>query len=181
MRHRNHRFILGRKKEHREALIANLAAALLRHGKIQTTLVKAKALRPFVERIISMAKRAKQAPTPERALYLRRLAIARVRDKEAIAMLFNEKVDEFMNRPGGYTRIYKLGQRRGDAAEMALIQLISADDEGYSKSRKKGSAKPKAVKAASEEAAPVATAEAETVATAEEAPAEASAEEKKAE
>ncbi|KAF0093854.1 MAG: large subunit ribosomal protein L17 [Puniceicoccaceae bacterium 5H] len=173
--------------------MANLAAALIKHGKIQTTLPKAKALRPFVERIISMAKRAKNAPTPERALYLRRLAVSRVRDNEAIAILFNEKVEEFLNREGGYTRIYKLGNRRGDAAEMALIQLIPADDEGYSKSRKKGSAKPKAVKAAAQEEAPTAgaaaaAAEAESVAVAEaepEAPEaaeeEASSEEKKGE
>ncbi len=79
--------------------------------------------------------------SPERRLHLRRLAISRVRDKNAVATLFNERVSEFLNRPGGYTRIYKLGNRIGDAAEMAVIQLIPANDEGYTKRRasRKGS------------------------------------------
>ncbi len=137
MRHLKHRFQLGRKKEHRIALMSNLGAALLRHGRIQTTLPKAKALRPFIEKIITFAKKAEGA-TPERALHYRRLALSRVRDKEAVATLFNERVSEFSNRNGGYTRIYKLGTRIGDAAEMAVIQLISAEDEGYPKKPRKG-------------------------------------------
>lgn len=135
MRHLKHRNQLGRKKEHRQALMSNLAAALLRHGRIQTTLPKAKALRPFVEKVITLACKAKGA-SPERALHLRRQAISRVRDKEAVASLFREKVDMFSDRAGGYTRIYKLGTRLGDAAEMAVIQLIPAEDEGYPKKRR---------------------------------------------
>ena len=136
MRHLKHRFQLGRKKEHRIALMSNLGAALLRHDRIQTTLPKAKALRPFIEKIITLAKKAENA-TPEKALHYRRLALSRVRDKEAVGMLFNDKASSFSARSGGYTRIYKLGTRTGDAAEMAVIQLIGAEDEGYSKKSRK--------------------------------------------
>lgn len=128
--------------------MSNLAAALLRHGRIKTTLPKAKALRPFIEKIITLAKRARGA-SPERALHFRRLAVSRVRDKDAVAVLFNERADEFVDRPGGYTRIYKLGARVGDAAEMAVIQLIPASDEGYAK-KGRGKAASKAAKTPAE-------------------------------
>jgi large subunit ribosomal protein L17 len=134
MRHLKHRFILGRKKEHRAALMSNLASALLRHGKIKTTLTKAKALRPFVEPVITLAVKASSASV-EQALHYRRQAISKLRDKDAVATLFNERAQMFTERPGGYTRIYKLGTRLGDAAEMAVIQLIPAEDEGYPKRR----------------------------------------------
>ena len=130
MRHLKHRHQLGVKKAHRLAKMANLAVAIITHGRIKTTLAKAKALRPFIEKIITMARKAKKAE-PARAVYLRRLAISRIRDKVAVKTLFNEKVDQFANRNGGYTRIYKLGPRRGDAAEMAIIEFIAADDQGY--------------------------------------------------
>ena len=121
--------------------MSNLGAALLRHGRIQTTLPKAKALRPFIEKIITLAKKAEGA-SPERALHYRRLALSRIRDKDAVATLFNERASAFTQRSGGYTRIYKLGTRIGDAAEMAVIQLIPAEDEGYPKKpRKKKPAK----------------------------------------
>jgi large subunit ribosomal protein L17 len=116
------------------ALMANMATALIRHGRIETTLAKAKALRPFVERLITLAKRAQSLPK-DKALHLRRQALARLRDKKMVEFLFAERVQQFLNRPGGYTRIYKLGQRRGDAAEMALIAFLDADDEGYDKRR----------------------------------------------
>ena len=128
MRHRKHSNQLGVKKEHREALLANLSTALITHGKIKTTLKKAKALRPFVEKVITLAKKG--------SLHNRRIAIARVRDTGVVHELFEEKVEQFRDRNGGYTRIYKLGTRRGDAAEMALIELIDADDEGYGKKTK---------------------------------------------
>ncbi len=140
MRHLKHRFQLGRKKEHRIALMSNMGAALLRHGRIQTTLPKAKALRPFIEKIITLAKKAEGA-TPEKALHYRRLALSRVRDRDAVALLFNERASAFTKRDGGYTRIYKLGTRIGDAAEMAVIQLIPAEDEGYAKKTRKRPAK----------------------------------------
>jgi large subunit ribosomal protein L17 len=155
MRHRKHRFQLGRKKEHREALMANLAVALLTHGRIRTTLAKAKALRPFIEKIVTLAKKAKAA-SPERALYLRRLAISRVRDRAAIRQLFDERVDEFTERAGGYTRIYKLQRRIGDGAELALIEFVAGSDEGYPKRRKSGG-KAKKTANADKESAPAAT------------------------
>ena len=143
MRHLKHRHELGVKKAHRPALMANLALALIKEGRIKTTLAKAKALRPFIEKIITLAKNGTLAD--------RRLAASRLRNKEAVQLLFNEKVEEFKDRQGGYTRIYKIGTRVGDAAEMALIELIPAADEGYGKKRKK-KAKKTAKKAAEEKA-----------------------------
>ena len=114
-------------------MMGNLSVALITHGRIQTTLTKAKALRPFIEKIITFAKKAEAANDTARKLHYRRLAISRVRDKKAVAKLFDERASEFTERNGGYTRIYKVGQRVGDAAEMALIELIDGNDEGYSK------------------------------------------------
>lgn len=137
MRHAKHRFQLGVKKEHRKALITNLAAALIEHGRIQTTITKAKALRPFVEKVITLAKKAEATEDKAKKLHYRRLAYARMRNlKDAVNLLFDEKVSEFLKRPGGYTRIYKLLPRVGDAAEMALIELVPGDDTGYKKQKK---------------------------------------------
>ncbi len=133
MRHSKRRHKLGVTGPHRSAMLGNLSVALITHGRIQTTLAKAKALRPFIEKVITLAKKAETANDAARKLHFRRLAISRVRDKQAVAQLFDERVTEFIERNGGYTRIYKLGQRIGDAAEMALIELIDAQDEGYSK------------------------------------------------
>jgi len=143
MRHRKHRNQLGVKKEHREALLANLSTALIQHGRIKTTLKKAKALRPFVEKVITLAKKG--------SLHDRRMAIARVRDVGAVHELFDEKAEQFADRNGGYTRIYKIGTRRGDAAEMALIELIPAEDEGYSKPKAKKATKKSTKKTAKKE------------------------------
>jgi large subunit ribosomal protein L17 len=156
-------------------MMGNLSVALITHGRIETTLAKAKALRPFIEKVITLAKKAEQANDAARKLHFRRLAVARVRDKKAVAKLFDERAAEFVNRPGGYTRIYKVGQRIGDAAEMALIELIDASDEGYEKPKRKAAPKAKAkAKAKAEPEATEAEAPAEEVAT-EEAPAEAAA------
>ena len=144
MRHSKRRHILGVLGPHRSAMLGNLSAALITHGRIKTTLAKAKALRPFIEKVITLAKKAHQANDAARTLHFRRLAISRVRDKKAVAELFDNKVSEFLERAGGYTRIYKLGQRVGDAAEMALIELIDGSDEGYTKTNKKKAAKTKA-------------------------------------
>jgi len=168
MRHSKRRHILGVSGPHRSALLGNLSVALITHGRIKTTLAKAKGLRPFIEKVITLAKKAHQANDAARKLHFRRLAISRVRDKKAVAELFDTKVEEFINRPGGYTRIYKLGQRVGDAAEMALIELINASDEGYPKPSKKAG-KPAAKKEAEAE---VAEAEATEDSIAEEAEAE---------
>ena len=178
MRHRVQRHSLGLKKEHREQVVAQLAAQLIEHGRIQTTLAKAKAVRPYVEKVITLAVRAKKSSDEARGIALRRLAVSRLRSEEMAKVLFTEKVDQFLNRSGGYTRIYKLIKRRGDGADMAIIELIAADDEGYNSKRKsakkkpaakakKTEATPAAVEAVAEEA-PVAVAEAESVASIEE-------------
>ncbi len=150
-------------------MMSNMAASLIEHGRIQTTLTKAKALRPFIEKIITKAKQAAAKTEKKDALHLRRLALADVRNEDAITKLFNELHKEFTNRNGGYTRIYKLGaQRQSDAAELALIEFVKADDPGYKKSKgkkakgkKSGGKKAKADAAApAAEAAPAPAAEA---------------------
>jgi large subunit ribosomal protein L17 len=125
MRHTKHRFELGIKKEHRESLVANLASQLFTYGRIKTTLVKAKALRPFAEKMITLAKKASKAERVEEKLHFRRLALARVRSKVAVRKLFTEDVQQFLDRAGGYTRIYKLVPRVGDGAPMGLIEYVS--------------------------------------------------------
>jgi large subunit ribosomal protein L17 len=160
MRHNKHHASLGVTREHRKAMLSNMGASLIKHGRIETTLTKAKALRPFIEKVITKAKQAAAKTEPKDALHLRRLALSDVRDETAVTLLFNEKHKEFTNRNGGYTRIYKLGpQRIGDAAEMALIELIAADDVGYSKSKGKKKGTKKAKPAA--EAAPATEAKAD--------------------
>jgi len=141
MRHAKHRHQLGRKKEHREALMANLAAALIRNKRIKTTLPKAKALRPFIEKIITLAKKADATDDKLRKHHFRKLALSRVRDIQAVNRLFNDLAGEFAKREGGYTRIYKLVPRLGDAADMALIEFIDAEDEGYGKRKSKATKK----------------------------------------
>ena len=158
MRHNKHHASLGVTVEHRRAMMSNLAASLITHGRIQTTLTKAKALRPFIEKVITKAKQAAAKTDKKDALHLRRLAMSDVRDETALTLLFNEKHKEFTNRSGGYTRIYKLGpQRISDAAELALIEFVKADDVGYSKSKGKKSGKAKKAKAPKAEAAAPAT------------------------
>ena len=137
---------MGVTVEHRRAMLSNMAASLIEHGRIQTTLSKAKALRPFIEKVITKAKQAAAKTEKKDAIHLRRLALADVRNEDMITKLFNETYKEFVNRSGGYTRIYKLGaQRQSDAAELALIEFVKADDPGYKKS--KGKKAPKAKKA----------------------------------
>lgn len=144
MRHNKHHASLGVTREHREAMLSNMAASLIEHGRIQTTLTKAKALRPFIEKIITKAKRAAAKTEKKDQIHLRRLALADVRNEDAVTKLFNETYKEFANRNGGYTRIYKLGaQRQSDAAELALIEFVKADDPGYKKSKGKKATKAK--------------------------------------
>lgn len=169
MRHGKHRFSLGCTKEHREALMANLASALFEHGRINTTLAKAKALRPFAEKIITLAVKAHKSSDAIVKLNYRRLAISRVRNEAAVKELFDVKAVEFINRNGGYTRIYKLCPRIGDGAKMAIIELIYADDKGYSKSRKGRKGK-KQTKTASAPRRSKKSAEAEANVSAEETP-----------
>ena len=116
MRHRKSGRILGRKSSHRKAMYSNMAASLIRHETIRTTLPKAKELRRVIEPLITLAK--------EDGVANRRLAIARLRDKETVGKLFNELGPRFKTRPGGYLRILKAGHRAGDAAPMAIVQLL---------------------------------------------------------
>jgi large subunit ribosomal protein L17 len=154
MRHQKHHASLGVTREHRESMLSNLAAALITHGRIQTTLTKARVLRPFIEKMITKAKHAAAKTEKKDAVHLRRLVLRDLRDETAVTALFNEKYKEFANRAGGYTRIYKLGpQRLGDAAEMALIEFVKAEDTGYKKSKGKKTSKVRKPKAAAAEAA----------------------------
>src|SRR5882672_4210450 len=163
MRHNKHHASLGVTREHRKAMLSNMGASLIKHGRIETTLAKAKALRPFIEKVITKAKQAAAKTEKKDAIHLRRLALSDVRNEDAITKLFNETHKEFTNRNGGYTRIYKLGaQRQSDAAELALIEFVKADDPGYKKSKGRKPAKakkPKAPKADKSETAAKAAAE----------------------
>lgn len=155
MRHNKHHASLGVTREHRAAMLSNMAASLIEHGRIQTTLTKAKALRPFIEKAITKAKHAAAKTDKKDQIHLRRLVLADIRNEDAVTKLFNETYKEFANRSGGYTRIYKLGpQRISDAAELALIEFVKADDQGYKKSKGVKKAKGKNAKAPKAEAAP---------------------------
>jgi large subunit ribosomal protein L17 len=128
MRHRKAHRKLGRVTEHRIALLRNQATALLLHEHIKTTVPKAKELRPFVERIITTAKRGVKAADPKgKTLSARRMVMRDVHDEDVVTKLFDELAPRFADRPGGYTRILKLGHRRGDAAEVAQIELIGSE------------------------------------------------------
>ncbi|HXG87915.1 MAG TPA: 50S ribosomal protein L17 [Vicinamibacterales bacterium] len=128
MRHRLGLRKLGRDTQHRMALLRNLAEALLRHEHIVTTVPKAKELRPFVERLITVAKRGVKAGDPKgRTLAARRLVMRDVVNEDVVAKLFDHLAPRFMERPGGYTRIMRLGHRRGDGGEIAQIELIGSE------------------------------------------------------
>ncbi|HLT92624.1 MAG TPA: 50S ribosomal protein L17 [Woeseiaceae bacterium] len=116
MRHRKSGRRLGRTSAHRRAMFRNMAASLLRQETIRTTLPKAKELRRVVEPLITLAR--------EDGVANRRLAFDRLRDKEAVGKLFTDIGPRFRERPGGYLRILKLGPRAGDAAPMAIVQLV---------------------------------------------------------
>ncbi len=116
MRHRNSGRKLNRTSSHRQAMFRNMAASLVRHEIIRTTLPKAKELRRVLEPLITMAKND--------SVSKRRLAFSRVRDKDAVAKLFNELGPRYKERPGGYLRILKCGFRPGDAAPMAYVELV---------------------------------------------------------
>ena len=120
MRHQKKTAKLGRTHSHRKATLAALSSALIREKRITTTLPKAKALRTFVEPIITRAK--------EDTTHNRRQAFRYLRDKNAVSELFGDVADQVGDRPGGYTRVIKLGQRAGDAAEMAMIELVDYND-----------------------------------------------------
>lgn len=121
MRHQNSGRQLSRNSSHRKALMKNMAGALLRHEIIRTTLPKAKELRRVAEPLITLAK--------EDTVAKRRLAFARLRDREMVTKLFNELGPRYKERPGGYLRILKCGFRPGDAAPMALVELVGRPEK----------------------------------------------------
>lgn len=168
MRHNKKFNHLSRKKGHRDALLANMTISLIMHKRITTTLAKAKALRMYAEPLINRAK--------EDTMANRRLVFSYLQNKYAVSELFRNIAEKIADRPGGYTRILKTGNRLGDNAEMCFIELVDYNEalleakknEGAKKSRTRRSRKKSATAAA--EAAPVAAPAAEETA-AEEAPA----------
>jgi len=119
MRHGQTHRKLGRKSQHRTAMFANMAAALIKHEQISTTLPKAKELRPIVERLVTLAKRGD--------LHARRQAISTVRDETQVKKLFAAIAERYKTRQGGYTRVLKAGFRHGDMAAMAIIEFVDRD------------------------------------------------------
>ena len=107
---------LGGSPSHQRKILSNLAASLIEEERITTTVAKAKVLRPYVEKIITRARRGD--------LHSRRLVLKRIQDTEVVTKLFDDIAPRYEDRPGGYTRIVKLGPRRGDGAEMALIEFV---------------------------------------------------------
>lgn len=144
MRHRVAHRKLGRVTEHRIAMLRNQALDLLRHERIQTTVMKAKELRPFVERLISIAKRSAAESENGRALFARRLVLRDIHDPEIVKKLFDTLAPRYASRPGGYTRLLKLGHRRGDNAEVAQVELVGSEYNPKATADKEG--KPEAAK-----------------------------------
>jgi large subunit ribosomal protein L17 len=126
---------LGRDSAHRKALYSNLAGALIEHGRIKTTVTKAKAVKPLAEQMITLGRRGD--------LHARRQATAFLRSRDVVHKLFDEVAPLFKDRPGGYTRIVKIGPRAGDAAEMAYIELVN--EEYVAKERAARTPEPAAV------------------------------------
>ena len=154
MKHGKKILKIGRDASHRKATLQSMSAALLEHKRITTTFGKAKALRRFVEPIITHGK--------DDSTHSRRLAFKKLNDKEAVKTLYNEVAPAVADRPGGYTRIVKLGQRAGDAAEMAVVELVDFNDvkpdgAGGSKKKTRRSRRKSAPKAASTAPAPEST------------------------
>jgi large subunit ribosomal protein L17 len=132
MRHRVAHRKLGRITPHRMALLRNLATALFERERIRTTLMKAKELRPYAERLITLARR------DDDRLHARRLAARALQDRTVMKKLFDDLGARFASRPGGYTRILRLGPRRGDGAEMAIVELIGSEYKPEKKGDEKG-------------------------------------------
>lgn len=120
MRHGKKGNHLGRKSAHRKSMLANMACSLIEHKRINTTLAKAKALKQFVEPLVTKSK--------EDTTHNRRIVFSRLRQKDAVSELFREVAVKVGDRPGGYTRIIKLGNRLGDGAEMAMIELVDYNE-----------------------------------------------------
>ena len=125
MRHAKAGRKLGRDSAHRKALYANLACSLIEHGRIRTTEAKAKAVKPYAEKMITLGRRGD--------LHARRQALSELRSQEVVHKLFADVAPRMADRPGGYSRIVKLGQRQGDAAEMVYLELVDFDPSGRSR------------------------------------------------
>lgn len=125
MKHRIKQRKLNRTSSHRKAMLANMAASLVKHEQIVTTLPKAKELRPYVEKLITLGKQA--AANPEKAVAKRRQAISKMRDEAQVKKIFDVLAERYEGRPGGYVRVLKAGFRYGDAAPMAVIELVDRD------------------------------------------------------
>lgn len=143
MRHARAGKKLGRDSAHRKALYANLAGALIEHGRIRTTVTKAKAVKPYAEQMITLGRRGD--------LHARRQATAFLRSRDVVHKLFADVAPLFKDRPGGYTRIVKIGPRAGDAAEMAYLELV--DEEYVAKEREARTPEPVAASTPVEEEA----------------------------
>jgi large subunit ribosomal protein L17 len=144
VRHRVHHRKLGRKTAHRLATLRTMASALFQHERIQTTLMKAKELRPYAEKLITLAKR------DENRLHARRLVLRDIHDPAVVKKLFDSLGSRYATREGGYTRILRLGPRRGDGAEMAIVELLGSEyqpkkkEDGKKKDEKAAKAEPAA-------------------------------------
>jgi len=147
MRHRVAHRKLGRVTEHRIAMLRNQATNLLRHEHLTTTVPKAKELRPFVERIITIAKRGLAAGEPNgRLLNARRMVMHDLQDQDVVTKLFDTLAPRFAERPGGYTRLLRIGFRKGDSAEVAQVELVGSEfnPRAGAEGEAKGEEKPKA-------------------------------------
>mgnify|MGYP002338725039 CR=1 FL=1 len=116
MRHRKYTFKIGRNPGHRNATMANLACSLFEYGQIKTTVPKAKELRRFADKMITLGKKG--------TVHARRRALSKLRQRDIVNILFDDIAPEYADRQGGYSRIMRLGQRRGDGAELCLIELV---------------------------------------------------------
>lgn len=155
MRHGKKNNHLGRKTAHRKAMLANMACSLIEHKRINTTVAKAKALKQFVEPLVTKSK--------EDTTHNRRIVFARLRQKDAVTALFRDVAVKVGDRPGGYTRIIKLGNRLGDNADMALIELVDYNETyNVGKATKKKSTR-RGRRGAAGAAAPAAVAGADAV------------------
>lgn len=138
MRHRKAKGrTLGRRADHRKAMVKNLAEALIAHGRIETTVTRAKEVRSYIEKLITKAR--------EGSLHARRLIVARLHTEDAAKKLFEEIAPKYASRPGGYTRVIKTGPRRGDAVELAVLEFVEDEKKkAKKKPAKKGAKKAKA-------------------------------------
>ena len=146
MRHRVAHRKLGRVTEHRISMLRNQATALLKYEHLTTTVPKAKELRPFVERLITVAKRGLAAGEANgRVLNARRLVMQDLQDREVVSKLFETIAPRFAARPGGYTRLMRTGYRKGDSAELAMVELVGSEFDPNAKTEAPAEdAKPKA-------------------------------------